>query len=130
VGVPETVLLYREHPEALSADRERMWRLTLDVYAHHEAGSAIRSVYRNRIARTLLWLTIYLVQHQQQSVARGYLSRYGSRLGIIRRAALGWLVRSPLLVRASLGLRSAAALLAHRSGSFSASRHGGKVSVS
>jgi glycosyltransferase involved in cell wall biosynthesis len=54
-ALADLVVAYREHPEALSADRTRMWRETLDCYLQHLPSSRSPGAYRWRLFKTLYW---------------------------------------------------------------------------
>jgi len=104
-AVPEPVTAYRQHPGALSANRERMWDETLHVYRRHAAESPRLDLYHRRIFLTLMWLCAYLAQRGDSGKALAHLATHGGSLGGPRRALLAAISRFPPSLRLLSGLR-------------------------
>jgi len=105
VAVPDPVTAYRQHPGALSANRERMWDETLHVYRRHAAGSQRPQLYHRRIFLTLMWLCAFLAQRGDSGKALAHLATHGGSLAGPRRALLAAISRFPPSLRLLSGLR-------------------------
>ncbi len=96
---------YREHGEALSADRERMWRESLEVYRRHSLGNPRQNLYRRRIFLTVVWLVAFLAARGEREKIPAYLERCRASLGPARRVFLWWISHVPGTFRILAALR-------------------------
>ena len=69
----QEVLAYREHPDALSTDRIRMWRETTDCYVHNLSKSQKPRAYRWRLFKTLFWFGSHVRGNEEKS---GFSEKY------------------------------------------------------
>jgi glycosyltransferase involved in cell wall biosynthesis len=106
LGIAADVVVVRQHPQALSEDRETAWSATLEVLAHHRSRSAQAQRYRWRMARVLLWLTIYFLERGEGKVASGYRRRYREAVGGLWDALLALVIAVPALAYAPIAARS------------------------
>ncbi|BDS06760.1 hypothetical protein NT6N_18000 [Oceaniferula spumae] len=108
--VDREVLSYREHPDALSTDRVRMWRETIDCYLHHLTQSYRPHAYRWRLFKTLHWFGSHVTGTDQEGSFREKLALASPYLSGRQRMALK-LGQIPLLREAASRLRNLASRL-------------------
>jgi glycosyltransferase involved in cell wall biosynthesis len=104
-AIADPVTAYRQHPGALSANRERMWDESLHVYHRHAADNPRTALYRHRIFLTLMWLCAFLAERGESEKALAHLATHGGLLGGPRRALLAAISRFPPSLRLLSGLR-------------------------
>ena len=81
VLLDETVVEYREHPGATSANRVKMWRESLQVYRDYLPKTTRPELFRRRIFRLLFWCSAFLGQEGRVEEAREMVDSCRSDLG-------------------------------------------------